>query len=68
MDTRGNEVIDIITKMKKEWMQAWIDKNKEKFKDILAEDFLLSSARGVFMNKQEWIDGAMNTITATNFE
>ena len=62
------EVIAFIIAKEKEWMQAWLEKDEQKFDDILADDFLLSSARGIFMNKQEWIQGALGPISGTSFE
>jgi hypothetical protein len=63
-----SDTTEMITKREKEWMQAWIDKDENKFNDILADDFLLSSARGVLMTKQEWIKGALGPFTCEGFQ
>ena len=62
------ETIDIISAREKEWMKAWINKDGHAFHSILADDFLLSSARGRFMNKQEWISGALGAFTCESFD
>lgn len=63
-----NQIIAAIKEREKEWMQAWIDKDEKKFNDILSDDFLLSSARGQFMNKQQWIQGAIGQFSCSEFE
>ena len=60
-------VAAIIEAREKEWMQAWMDKDEAKFNDILAEDFLLGSSRGLWMNKSQWIEGAVGPFTCTDF-
>lgn len=65
---QANDITTIITEKEKEWMDAWIEKDVKKFNDILADDFLLSSARGIFMTKQEWIKGAIGPFTCENFQ
>ena len=47
-----------IVSREKEWMDAWIAKDVSVFRDILSDDFLLSSARGNLMEKDEWIRNA----------
>ena len=49
-------------------MKAWINKDEETFRSVLADDFLLSSARGRFMNKEEWISGALGAFTCESFD
>ena len=53
-----------IESRQREWMQAWMDKDEANFNDILAGDFLLSSARGVWMKKSQWIEGAIGLLLA----
>lgn len=62
------QIIAAITAREKEWMQAWIMKDENAFAAILSDDFLLTSARGRFMNKQEWISGAMGAFTCEDFD
>lgn len=64
----ANDIISLITEREKEWMQAWIDKDENKFNEILSDDFLLSSARGQFMSKQQWIEGALGPFTCNEFD
>jgi hypothetical protein len=63
-----DKIIVAVTEREKEWMQAWIDKDEQKFTEILSDDFVLSSARGQFMNKQQWIQAALGPFTCTQFE
>jgi hypothetical protein len=63
-----DKIIVAVTEREKEWMQAWIDKDEQKFTEILSDDFVLSSARGQFMNKQQWIQTALGPFTCTQFE
>jgi len=65
MDSTGMAVT--IESRGKEWMQAWMDKDEADFNDILAGDFLLSSARGVWMKKSQWIEGAIGPFTCADF-
>jgi ketosteroid isomerase-like protein len=62
------QITEAVTAREKEWMQAWIMKDENAFHNILADDFLLSSARGRYMNKQEWISGAMGAFTCESFD
>lgn len=65
---KARDIQTEIISREKEWMQAWMEKDEEKFNDILAGDFLLSSARGIFMTKKEWIQGALNAFTCDSFQ
>jgi ketosteroid isomerase-like protein len=62
------QINEAVTAREKQWMQAWIDKDEARFNDILADDFLLSSARGRFMNKEEWMQAAAGPFTCIDFE
>lgn len=65
---QSKEITAIIIEREREWMQAWIDKDEQKLNAILADDFLLSSARGIFMNKQEWVKSALGAFTCESFQ
>jgi ketosteroid isomerase-like protein len=56
-----------IISREKEWMDAWIAKDVSVFRDILSDDFLLSSARGYLMEKTEWINNASGPFTCKSF-
>jgi len=49
------------------WMQAWVRKDRATCESILAEDFLLTSARGILMPKADWLAGAMGPFVCTAF-
>ena len=51
----------------KEWMDAWIAKEISTIRDILSDDFLLSSARGNLMSKEEWISNASGPFSCKAF-
>lgn len=53
--------------LERSWMEAWRRKDRAVCDQILAEDFLLTSARGVLMTKKEWLDSAMGTYTCEDF-
>ena len=48
-------------------MQAWLDRDRDTCKAILAEDFILTSARGVLMTKEQWLD-AMDSFIGESFD
>jgi hypothetical protein len=54
-----------LTALERAWMEAWIRKDREMCSRILADDFILTSARGVLMSKSDWLAGlAMFDCTA----
>jgi hypothetical protein len=55
----GSNYEEEIIYREKEWMNAWMAKDRAVFMEILSDDFLLSSARGNLMTKKEWIENAM---------
>ena len=60
---RGNMHPDPLTKLpelERDWMNAWIAKDRVTCEEILDAEFLLSSARGVLIRKAEWLAGAMS--------
>ena len=61
------EAEEIIVKLEKEWMEAWIAKDIAKCKEIISDDFLLSSARGNLINKDQWLEAAGSIIVGEEF-
>lgn len=57
-----------IPKLEREWMAAWIAKDRAVCERILDDEFLLSSARGVLMPKADWLAAAMGPFTCEHFE
>ena len=49
------------------WMAAWVGKDRATCERLLADDFLLTSARGSLMSKSEWLAGAMGPFTCSSF-
>ncbi len=49
------------------WMTAWVERDLATCERILADDFMLTSARGVLMSKREWLAAAMSTFSCTAF-
>ena len=49
------------------WMAAWVANDRATCASILADDFLLTSARGVLMSKEEWL-ASLDWIVAQRFE
>ena len=58
---------DEILRREKEWMNAWIEKDRTTLMEILSDDFLLSSARGNLMDKEEWLANALGPFTCRTF-
>jgi Domain of unknown function (DUF4440) len=68
---RGNMHPDPLTKLpelERDWMNAWITKDRVTCEEILDAEFLLSSARGVLIRKAEWLAGAMSAFRCEEFE
>ena len=57
-----------LPELERAWMNAWIAKDRATCDDILDEEFLLSSARGVLIRKPEWLAGAMSAFNCQEFE
>jgi ketosteroid isomerase-like protein len=53
--------------LERAWMEAWRLKDRATCDRLLAEDFLLTSARGVLMPKSQWLDGAMGPFVCEAF-
>lgn len=52
----------------RQWMQAWVDKDLDTCASILADDFVLTSARGVLMPKRDWLAKAGSVFDCSAFE
>ena len=68
---RGNMHPDPLTKLpelERDWMNAWIAKDRVTCEEFLDAEFLLSSARGVLIRKAEWLAGAMSAFSCEEFE
>jgi uncharacterized protein (TIGR02246 family) len=57
-----------IARLEEEWMQAWVRKDLGTCERLLADDFLLTSARGVLMPKADWIANATWTFHCERFQ
>ena len=56
-----------IARLEDEWMKAWVRKDMAACDRILADDFLLTSARGVLMPKTDWLANAAWTFHCERF-
>jgi ketosteroid isomerase-like protein len=63
----GSNYEEEIIYREKEWMNAWMAKDRAVFMEMLSDDFLLSSARGNLMTKKEWIENAMGPFNCKSF-
>ena len=54
--------------LERDWMIAWTKKDRGTCERILAEDFLLTSVRGVLMSKKDWLDAAMAAFCCERFD
>ena len=50
------------------WMEAWRQRDRATCERLLAPDFLLTSARGVLLSKDEWLENAMGPFVCEAFE
>ena len=57
-----------IAALERQWMEAWLRRDRPTCDRILADDFVLTSARGTLMSKAEWLDGAMGHIVGQSFD
>ena len=57
-----------IKALERRWMQAWVDNDQATCASILADDFLLTSARGVLMRKAAWLANAGSVFKCSSFE
>ncbi len=57
-----------IAGLEHQWMDGWRLKDRETCDRILADDFLLTSARGMLMSKTEWLSNAMGPFVCEHFE
>jgi uncharacterized protein DUF4440 len=54
--------------LERDWMIAWTKKDRVTCERILAEDFLLTSARGVLMSKKDCLNAAMAAFCCERFD
>ena len=57
-----------LPQLERDWMNAWMAKDRATCDALLDEEFLLSSARGVLIRKPEWLAGAMSAFSCQEFE
>jgi hypothetical protein len=57
-----------IVSLERTWMDAWCRRDRRTCDQILAPDFLLTSARGVLMSKDQWLENAMGPFVCDAFE
>jgi len=57
---------DTLGALERAWMDAWIAGDRETCARILADDFVLTSARGMLMTKDQWLD-AIASIVGESF-
>ena len=56
-----------IQSLERAWMAAWVERDRATCERILADDFVLTSARGILMPKNDWLAGAMSSFACTAF-
>ena len=54
--------------LERAWMEAWRLKDRATCEKILADDFVITSARGFLASKSEWLDAAMGPFICEAFE
>jgi hypothetical protein len=61
------EVAKNVEAAERAWMKAWLSKDIDTCREILDENFVLTSATGVLMGKAEWLDKATGAFAASEF-
>jgi hypothetical protein len=56
-----------VAELERRWMDAWRRRERATCASLLADDFLLTSSRGVLMDKAQWLDGAMGLFKCDEF-
>ena len=54
--------------LERAWMQAWVEGDLKACAAILADDFVLTSARGILMSKDTWLANAGSVFKCTAFD
>lgn len=44
-----------VPRLERIWMEAWRQNDRAACADVLGDDFLLTSARGILMTKSQWL-------------
>lgn len=66
-DADHGELEKEVVAAEKAWMNAWLKKDIQICGDILDDSFVLTSATGVLVSKQEWLEKAAGAFAATEF-
>ncbi len=66
-DIDSGEVAREVEALERAWMRAWLERDIETCRNILDENFILTSATGVLIDKAEWLDKATGAFSATEF-
>ena len=64
----NSSVMAEIQALERRWMQAWVERDIATCSAILADDFILTSARGVLMPKDDWLAKAGGAFRCASFE
>jgi ketosteroid isomerase-like protein len=63
----SSRATDEIIASERAWMEAWQLRDRETCERILADDFVLTSARGNLVDRQQWLEGAMEAFACEAF-
>lgn len=58
----------LLPELERTWMTAWMEKDRATCDDMLDDEFLLSSSRGVLIRKSAWLANAMTTFNCQEFD
>ena len=56
-----------IRQLAQEWMDAVVSRDAQTLDSLMADDFVLASGMGMFVEKPEWLDMALRRIVAKSF-
>jgi hypothetical protein len=57
-----------IKALEQKWMDAWRLRNRTACEEVLGSDFVLTSARGILMDREQWLSAAMGPFECREFE
>jgi len=66
-DIDTGELAREVESLEREWMQAWLRKDMDTCRRILDDNFILTSATGALMDKEEWLAKAAGPFTGREF-
>ena len=67
--SQSKRIEEHFTRLETEWMNAWKNKDESRVRQLMAEDFTLTSSlsSGELVDKESWIEKAMHQYSCKSF-